>query len=155
GNSVVRLSPDLKLLDYFAPSNWADLDQTDVDLGTTSPVLLPNNRVLQVGKSGTGDLLDAAKLGGINGQLLARRVCTTSAWGGIAHDGDTAFVPCADAVAQVTVNGDQISVGWSTSVSAPGPTIITKGAVWTVATTNGDLVALDAATGKQLFSKHL
>jgi outer membrane protein assembly factor BamB len=155
GNSVVRLSPDLKLLDSFAPRDWADLDSTDVDLGATSPVLLPNDRILQVGKSGEGYLLDAQRLGGVDGQLRSRRVCHTSAFGGIAHDGDTAFVPCSDAVVQVVVDGEDFRVGWSASVSVPGPSIVTNGMVWTVGTSEGDLIAFDASSGNQLFSRHV
>ena len=41
GNSVVRLSADLKLVDSFAPSDWASLNGSDSDLGSTGPVLLP------------------------------------------------------------------------------------------------------------------
>ena len=41
GNSVVRLTPDLRLADSFAPTNWEALNRTDADLGSTSPVLLP------------------------------------------------------------------------------------------------------------------
>ena len=36
----------------------------------------------------------------------------------------------------------------------PGPTIVANGAVWTVATDNGDLVALDESSGRPLTSQH-
>src|SRR5205807_747858 len=70
GNSVVRLGPDLKLADSFAPTNWAALNASDGDLGSTGPVLLPNNRVFQVGKAGVGYLLDSTHLGGVGGQVF-------------------------------------------------------------------------------------
>jgi outer membrane protein assembly factor BamB len=155
GNSVVRLGADLQLADAFAPSDWASLNATDTDLGSTGPVLLPNGRVFQVGKSGIGYLLDAQHLGGVGGQLHSGRVCQGSAFGAIAHDGDTMFVPCSNGVVQVTVNGDSFAIGWTASVSTPGPTIITAGAVWAVATGSGDLVELDASSGTTTSSNHI
>jgi outer membrane protein assembly factor BamB len=155
GNSVVRLSPDLTLVDAFAPSNWAALNSTDGDLGATSPVLLPDNRVFQVGKAGIGYLLDATHLGGIGGELRSVRVCNSRAFGGVAHDGNTMFVPCSSGVAQVTASGNDLTVRWTASASIPGPTIIAGGAVWTVATGSGDLLALDPASGKTLTTQHI
>jgi hypothetical protein len=153
GNSVVRLSADLKLLDSFAPRDWRALNAVDGDIGSSGPVLLPGGRVFQIGKSGTGYLLDAGHLGGIGGQLHSGTVCTGGgAWGGIGHHGDTMYVPCSSGVVQVTVTGDGFSVGWTTAVSTPGPTISTPAAVWTIETSSGRLLALDPASGHLLMS---
>jgi outer membrane protein assembly factor BamB len=154
-NSVIRLGPDLKLADSFAPTDWASLNATDTDLGSTNPVLLPHGRVFQVGKSGIGYLLDAEHLGGVGGQLHSGSVCRGSAFGAVAHDGDTMFVPCSDGVVQVTVNGDGFDIGWTAPVSTPGPTIIAAGAVWTVATSSGDLLELDPSSGTTISSQHV
>jgi hypothetical protein len=154
GNSVIRLSADLQLLDSFAPTNWSTLNRQDADLGATGPVLLPGNRVFQVGKNGIGYLLGAEHLGGIGGQLHSGAVCDGgSAFGGVAHDGDTLFVPCSNGVVQIIVSGDTFNVGWTAPLSKPGPTIITGGAVWTVATRDGDLVALDPRSGTTITSE--
>jgi outer membrane protein assembly factor BamB len=155
GDSVVRLSADLKLLDSFAPGDWASLNSGDADLGSTSPVLLPDDRVFQVGKPGVGYLLDAQHLGGIAGALHSGRVCDSSAFGGVAHDGATMYVPCSSGVAQVTASADSFDVGWDSALSVPGPTIVTTGAVWTVETGTGRLVALDPASGEQLVAKRI
>jgi outer membrane protein assembly factor BamB len=156
GDSVVRISADLQLLDSFTPSNWKALNASDLDLGTTGPVLLPGNRVFQVGKEGVGYLLDAQKLGGIGGELHAANVCGTShAFGAVARDGETVYVPCLDRLVQVTVSGDGFSVGWSATLDTPGPPIVAGGAVWTVTTGSGDLVALDPATGKTVAAQHV
>ncbi|TMK54521.1 MAG: hypothetical protein E6G60_21905 [Actinobacteria bacterium] len=40
-------------------------------------------------------------------------------------------------------------------MSTPGPTIVTAGAVWSVATDDGVLVAVDPSTGKTLFSQDI
>jgi outer membrane protein assembly factor BamB len=155
GNSVVHLSSDLRLLDWFAPRNWVALNAGDVDLGSTSPVLLPHGRLFQIGKEGTGYLLDTAHLGGIGGELFSGTVCDTQAFGGIARRSTSMFVPCRDRVVQVNASDSRFSLGWSSSVSAPGPTIVTGGAVWTVATGAGDLVAFDLASGRTVLSHHV
>ena len=156
GNSVVRLSADLRLLDSFAPTNWVALNRGDADIGSTGPVLIPANRVFQVGKNGIGYLLDAEHLGGIGGQLHSGTVCNDGrAFGGVAHDANTLYVPCSNGVVQVIVTGDTFKIGWTAPVSQPGPTIIAGGAVWTVATTDRDLIALDAASGKTIMSEPL
>ena len=156
GNSVVHLSADLRLLDSFAPTNWKALNQGDVDLGATGPVLLPGNRVFQVGKGGIGYLLNAEHLGGIGGQLHSGTVCGDGrAFGGVAHDGNTLFVPCSNGVVQVIVSGDTFKVGWTAPLSKPGPTIVAGGAVWTVATSDGDLIALDPTTGNAIISESI
>jgi outer membrane protein assembly factor BamB len=156
GNSVVRLTPTLRLVDSWAPTDWAALNASDTDVGSTSPVLLPANRVFQIGKQGIGYLLDAGRLGGIGGQLHAGDVCGgTSVFGGIAHDGNVLFVPCSNAVVQITVNGKSFATGWTAPMSTPGPTVVADGTVWTIATGDGDLVAVDQSSGHVLTSQHL
>ena len=156
GNSVVRLTPALKLADSWAPTDWTTLNAGDGDVGSSSPVLLPGNRVFQIGKAGIGYLLAADHLGGIGGELHSGDVCGGGAvFGGIAHNGNNLFVPCSNGVVQVKVSGDGFATGWTAPVSTPGPTIVANGAVWTVATGEGDLVALDESSGRQLTSQHL
>jgi outer membrane protein assembly factor BamB len=155
GNSVVRLSSDLRLEDSFAPTDWVALNSSDTDLGSTSPVLLASGRVFQVGKSGVGYLLDGSHLGGVGGQLHAGTVCNGLAYGGIAIDGDAMYVPCPRGITQVVATGDSFRVGWTASVNTPGPTIVAGGSVWTVATGSGDLVALDRDSGRVVTSVHV
>lgn len=78
GQSVVRLSVQgdgsLKATDFFSPYDSANLNQTDSDLGSGSPVELPPSYfgtaghphlLLQVGKQGILYVMDADNLGGI------------------------------------------------------------------------------------------
>src|SRR5262249_39624291 len=90
-NAVVRLSLDLKLLDFFAPSDWAELSRRDADLGSAGPILLGNDRILQVGKTGIGYLLNARGLGQIGGELYHASICGSGAYGGAANDGSIAY----------------------------------------------------------------
>ena len=53
GESVIKLSPDLKVLDYYTPGDWADLNDNDWDLGSTGVILIPNTTTVLTGaKSG-------------------------------------------------------------------------------------------------------
>src|SRR5439155_3581890 len=88
GNAVIHLSPELRMVDEFAPSDWAQLNSRDGDIGTTSPALLDNGRLFQVGKAGVGYVLDVNHLGGVGGDLHHERVCDRSI-GGVAHAGTT------------------------------------------------------------------
>ncbi len=155
GNSVIRLGPGLRLEDSFAPTDWQSMNAADADLGSTGPVLLPNGRVFQVGKTGIGYLLDAADLGGVGGQLHDGKVCDGAAFGAAAHRGTTVFVPCTGAVVAVTASADRFDTAWTAETSTPGPTIVTTGAVWAVATGSGELLALDPQTGEKLFSQSI
>ena len=75
GEAVVRLGSGATFSgnsdDYFAPSNWHDLDDYDLDLGGSGPVLIdvpgatPSHLVVALGKNGVAYLLDRDHLGGI------------------------------------------------------------------------------------------
>src|SRR5258707_10762078 len=45
GDSVLKLAaaPDLTVADYFTPFNQFMLDENDIDLGSSGPVLLPDS----------------------------------------------------------------------------------------------------------------
>jgi outer membrane protein assembly factor BamB len=113
GNAVIKLSPELgKVIDWFAPSNWADLDRTDTDLGSVGPAILDNNvnygdnnhkstnssssSIFQVGKEGIGYILRSNKLGGMNGQVFSGPVCDGGAYGGTAYAAPYLYVACRD-----------------------------------------------------------
>lgn len=64
GSSFVKLSPKLKVLDWFTPSNHGWLTLADVDLGSSGPLLLPgSNQLVGGGKQGKFYLLDGDKMG--------------------------------------------------------------------------------------------
>lgn len=78
GNSVVRLetAPVLRFSgaarDFFAPSNFVTLNETDADLGSAAPLILPAhpgsatpNLVFIAGKQGVGYLIDRDNMGGL------------------------------------------------------------------------------------------
>ena len=143
-DSVLRLSPTLQLEDGFAPEQWRQDNATDADLGSLSPVLLPDNLVFIAGKSGTGYTLHANALGGVGGQLQSKTVC--HAYGGAAVVGSTLFVPCNEGVQQIQISTDgSFTLGWR-AANVPGSPVIGGHTVYTLER-NGTLHALDLETG--------
>jgi polyvinyl alcohol dehydrogenase (cytochrome) len=148
-DAVVELSPGLRRLQFFAPSDWASDNANDRDLGSSTPVLFANGAVLQAGKSQTAYLLSAAHLGGVGGQLAERTgICGNDVDGGAAVAGSTAYLPCLDGIVAVRVrlSPPSIAVLWQTSTGSGGPPILAGGLVWTISQ-SGHLFALDPATG--------
>ncbi|GAC1419462.1 MAG: hypothetical protein NVSMB62_12170 [Acidobacteriaceae bacterium] len=62
--SFLKLSPELKLLDWFTPTNHVDLDKHDADLDSSGATLIPGTRlVIGGGKAGVLYTLDREHLG--------------------------------------------------------------------------------------------
>ena len=100
-DSVLKLSPTMQLLDSFAPQLWYNDNAGDADLGSTTPALLPNGLVFEVGKSTTAYVLNQSSLGGVNGQVALRNsFCFAD--GGSADLNGTLFVPCSNGIEAVT-----------------------------------------------------
>jgi hypothetical protein len=84
GEAIIRLGPNLaasqNTTDYFAPSNWSQLDATDLDLGGSGPILFtvpgatPSELAIALGKDGYAYLLDRKNLGGIGAAVASSRV---------------------------------------------------------------------------------
>lgn len=156
GNSVIKLSPELEPLGFFAPEDWAQLNADDLDLGSVGPAVLPDGRVFQIGKGGVGYLLDGADLGGIGGELDAHDVCS-AAFGGMAHTGNRVYVPCTDGVVALSIleDGRSFSERWRSSGFDAGPPVVAGGLVWTVDLSDGALVGLDEANGTEVVRREI
>jgi hypothetical protein len=64
-NSLLKLTPDLKVAGWFAPGNAEALSLLDVDFGSAGPMLLPDTRqVVGGGKEGKMFLMDRDAPGG-------------------------------------------------------------------------------------------
>jgi outer membrane protein assembly factor BamB len=154
GNAVYRLSPDLKPLDWFAPSDWRRLSSEDADLGSIAPLLLPGGLAWISGKDGTGYLLRQGRLGHLAGAVATGAACA-SYGAGVALD-SSVLLPCWDGggVLQVRVDAGTatFSPGWRSRMTMPGGLIVAFGAVWVIDTDSGTLHALDPATGKVRFT---
>jgi outer membrane protein assembly factor BamB len=148
-DSILKLSPTLKLLDAFAPTSWASENAGDVDLGSQGAVLLPGNFVFAAGKSGKGYTLRANALGGIGGQVDAQDVCNS--FGGAATVGSTIFIPCTDGVRQVSVDANgKMHLGWQASRNIVGSPVVGGHTVYSLS--NGAIYALNMDRGQVISS---
>ena len=173
-DGVIKLSPsNLTVLDEFAPSGvtdanhgggptWWQDNASDADLGSVTPLQLPGNRVLQVGKSGMGYLLDSTNLGHVSGGIASHRVCSATndaAFGSMAYalvgGVETVFVGCGDGLqaVQIAASNNNFSLSWhNTAQASSKPPIVVGGGVWSVSTGGGTLYQYDASNGVALAS---
>jgi outer membrane protein assembly factor BamB len=145
-DSVTALTPQLQQIGIFAPTDWRTLSADDLDLGSMSPALLASGQILQVGKSGTGYLLNAAHLGGVGGQVAAGPVC--AAFGGAAISGSVVYVPCLTGLAAVNTAGSAVRVIWRGPADVWGSPVVGGGAVFVASPDTGVLDELSPATGQ-------
>ena len=152
-DSVLDLSPSMRLLQYFAPSDWPANNSRDLDM-SAEPVLLAGGQVLLAGKSRLAYLLNGAHLGGIGGQLASLGpACGSDIDGGPAVTGDaagsTVYLPCAGSgivAVRTTTSPPGLRLLWR-SGNGGGPPIVAGGLVWTISLT-GTLYGLDPQTGQ-------
>ena len=144
-DSVLELTPGMQLANSFAPLDWYADNDSDLDLGSGAPALLPNGLVFEVGKSQTAYVLNQSDLGGVGHQVAsAANFCFSD--GGSADLNGTLFVPCSNGVHAVTVTSSPPTATWTASASAAkGSPIVAGGMVWSIG--GGNLYGLDAATG--------
>src|SRR5436305_809666 len=147
GNSVIRLLPDLKMADAWAPKDFGARSQSDADVGSIGPVLTNGNVVFQATKSGDGFLLRADQLGGIGGEVFHGQVCS-AAFGTAAYRDPVVFVPCTDGLVAVRTDpAPSFSVVWRGPRGSAGPPVIAGDAVWWLSTESGELVGSATADG--------
>ena len=151
-DAVIRLSPDLKLQDHWAPTDWLALSRSDTDIGSIGPTLIPGGFVIESGKNGYLYLLRADDLGKIGGEVTKLKVCG-SVFGGFAFADGVAYVPCSDGIAAVRIDGATLRALWRGPRAALGPPILAAGAVWVADYNGGTLYALDPATGSVRYQK--
>jgi outer membrane protein assembly factor BamB len=181
GEAVLRLRSGLahsaKAADYFAPSNWLNLDDADSDLGGTEaiPFAAPGGagpRVIAFGKDGNAYLLNRGNLGGIGGALAISHVSnsqiitapavynTSTAAMVVFRNG--AGLNCGGSslsMLDITSGATPIREAWCASLNGAGAPIITttngsaNPLVWVVgAEGDNELHGFDALTGKAVFS---
>lgn len=144
-NAVIALSPDLQTVRWhFAPSNWAALNASDVDLGSVGAAVLSGGTVVPIGKEGVAYVVQG-------GALKASAHVCSGAWGGSAWSGSTVFVPCSDGLYALAVSDSSISAAWRASPRLASP-IVSAGAIWAIEPSSATLYALDASSGRVLYT---
>lgn len=170
GDSILSLSADgNRLLGSMTPANYAELEAGDLDVGSSSPALLPRQAgaatpllAVQGGKDGVLRLFDRANLGGLRAplqtiQLGERLFSAPAVWTDSGHT-TWVYVDLGDGVHayRVTTQDRKTSLRptWHAALTAgregASSPVIADGVVFVAI--SGQLVALNAQTGRHLWS---
>jgi outer membrane protein assembly factor BamB len=172
GDSVLSLSSDAgKLLSSYTPSNYADLEARDLDVGSSSPALLPRQgnsttplMAVQGGKDAQLRLLDRTNLGGVGQTLqtieLGQRLFGAPAVWTAPNRMVWVFIDLPDGVYAyklITTNErSQLTSAWHADVPSTyqgTSPAVSNGIVFIAG--SASLVALDAENGHQLWTHSL
>jgi outer membrane protein assembly factor BamB len=170
GDSVVGLSPDvLSLHGSYTPTNYKQLQNGDVDLGSTSPAMLPVQTqsqtplmLVQAGKDAVLKLINRATLPGVGNELqlidLPQGLFSTPAVWTDGSNNAWIFMGFSYVVEayQLQTNGSGQSQLVQIWQSSPGQTngegtspVVANGIVFVAY--DGAIFALNALTGKVLW----
>ena len=169
GDSVLELNPNLALLESWAPGDWQELDEKDLDLGSSDPVLLPHDLLFEIGKQGVGVLLRTDALGGVGATPAGELSVCGGSWGGgiyvpASAAAGTLYVTCSNGLHAVSVSALEsaepklsAAPGWKVDGNAVGPPIFAGGLVWVASYEGkpGYLYGLDPSTGAVEFESNL
>jgi outer membrane protein assembly factor BamB len=158
GDSTLLLTPTAtRLLGNYTPSNTADLNASDQDLGSASPVLLTPKLVVQGGKDGKIRLLSLARMrapGGHKGGEL-QVVSTPSGTDlfsapAVWTDGSRTWMCAADngATAAWVLSGGRLHQVWENRNGGTSP-LVAGGLLWVYGPAGGLRVYVPA-TGRLL-----
>lgn len=146
-DSVTELNPvTLRRIAMFAPTTWRQDNSLDLDLGSSSPAIVPAvDRVVAAGKRGTVYLLKPT-LGGVGSNIASLDGCR--GFGGAAVVGTTVVMPCREpnSIRALRVTKSGLSWAWTRN-GIYGSPVIAGGYVFVADAVSGDLVVLGLARG--------
>jgi len=150
--SLLKLDPDLNLLDHWTPADWQFLDAFDLDLGSGDPLLLPDGLVFAIGKQGVGYLLSTSSLGGTGATPLYSAQGCGGSFGGAVYYQSVIYVSCSDGLRALMLDTTTRTFapvpGWQVDSAAIGPPIIAGGLVWVTGWNSQQLFGLDLQSGQ-------
>ncbi len=169
GDSVLELAPDASaILHNWTPTDQAQLNSNDTDLGSTSPALLPDpggpRLAVQGGKDGLLKLLDLDRLDGTTGPGGPRtggQLQTISDPGGdqmftapvvwVQHGHTNLFVADGAGTAEYALHSGpqpRLSLAWQNSTAGTSPVL--AGGLLYVYEPSGALNVYEPASGRKL-----
>lgn len=156
GDSVLLLSPSLRLLGNYTPENTQQLNASDQDLGSTSPVYLTARLIVQGGKDGKIRLLSLTRLRGTaphkGGEL---QVVTTPSGSplftapAVWRSGPRRFLIAADngGTEAWELRGDRLRTVWRNRAGGTSP-VLAGGLLWVYDPSGGGLRVYRPASGR-------
>jgi outer membrane protein assembly factor BamB len=169
GDSILSLNADAsRLIGSLTPTTFDELESTDRDVGSSSPALLPRQRegttpflAVQGGKDSLLRLFDRTHLPGLRAPLqtitLGNELFSAPAVWTDEHRTTYVLLGLSDGVRAYRVTTanrlTQLTQAWSANLTAGNQgtsPIVEDGVVFFA--TSGQLVALDAETGHQLWT---
>ena len=141
----------------YTPTNTAQLNSSDADLGSTSPVLLGGNLVVQGGKDGSIRLLDWSAMRGTTAHKGGETQVVSTPSGtdlftapAVWRSGTTTRLFAADngGTAAWTLSGGRLAPAWSNGNGGTSPVVV-DGMVF-VYSQGGGLHVYDAASGSPI-----
>jgi hypothetical protein len=159
GDSVIRVSADArKLLGSWTPSNYEELNNGDVDLGSTGPVVIGGGSLLQSGKDGELHVFAITALNRKGTVGHERQNIPAPAGDGVftapavwRHGKQTwVFVANFTATAGYTQSSGRLHKRWEISRAGTSP-IVAGGLLW-IYDPGGALVAYRPTTGAKVAS---
>ncbi len=152
-DSVTELTPSMRRVSVFAPQTWRDDNVRDLDLGSSSPVVVGAARRLVIaGKRGVVYLL-RPHLGGVASAVTNLDGC--QAFGGAAVSGRTVLMPCKgqDSIRALRVGPRSLRWSWTRHGVYSSP-VVAGGKVYAADEGSGDLVVLALSDGRVLSRQH-
>jgi hypothetical protein len=156
GDSILELSPDAhELVGSFTPRNQEELEQGDVDLGSSAPALLPGRLAVQAGKEGVVRLVDLARLrrGGSAALLQSLRgpggVFSAPA---VLRRGSAralVFYATATGTFAYSLRGRRLGLAWSNASAGTSP-VLASGWLWVYDFSEGALNVYQPLSGKRV-----
>jgi hypothetical protein len=154
GDSALVLTPQgNRLLKHWTPTDQQELDDGDVDLGSTAPALLEDGYFVQGGKDGRIRLLQLSKLAGVNGTLGGELQTVVDPGGTELYSepciwkGTWVFVADSDGTAAWVLRGGRLHAVWSNGNDGTSP-VLAGGLLYIQG--NGQLRVYEPSNGHEL-----
>jgi hypothetical protein len=122
---------------FYEPPTWREDSNTDRDLASAAPELLPGGLLFQAGKNGTGYLIDQATMSSGAAAVYSHQVCNgAGSFGGDSYSGGVIYMPCTNGTMALAYNSSARSFTplWQGPSDAFGSPIVSAGLVWSLAT---------------------
>jgi hypothetical protein len=158
GDSTIKLDKDAaRMLGNFTPSNNTELDERDLDIGSTSPVLLSDGLVAQGGKDMQIRLLELGAMAGVAPhQGHERQILSTPSGGmlftapAVWRNAGTTWMFAADGggTAAWTLEGGKLVERWRNGNGGTSPVV--AGALLYVYDPKGQLRIYEPTKGNQV-----